>query len=41
VAAKNLAAAFHNLYAHGIVIGDVNEQNIKVRNLMSSISPAL
>ena len=31
VAAKNLAAAFHNLHAHGIVIGDVNEQNIKVR----------
>lgn len=31
VAAKNVAAAFHNLHEHGIVIGDVNEQNIKVR----------
>jgi DNA-binding helix-hairpin-helix protein with protein kinase domain len=30
-AAKNVAAAFHNLHQHGIVVGDVNEQNIKVR----------
>jgi DNA-binding helix-hairpin-helix protein with protein kinase domain len=29
--ARNLAFAFHKLHAHGIVMGDVNEQNIKVR----------
>ena len=29
-AARNLAVAFENLHAHGVVVGDVNEQNIKV-----------
>lgn len=29
-AAYNLAAAFEELHSHGIVVGDVNEQNIKV-----------
>jgi DNA-binding helix-hairpin-helix protein with protein kinase domain len=30
-AAKNVATAFQSLHEHGVVIGDVNEQNIKVR----------
>jgi len=30
-AAKNVATAFLTLHGHGIIVGDVNEQNIKVR----------
>ena len=30
-AARNLAAAFENLHAHGVIVGDVSERNIKVQ----------